>query len=131
MDCIVHGVAQSQARLSGFHFRLHFHRRSWLFPGCHSSSSEGKKGTRLLPQAWLAPWGPFPCSLLMLKTWPLCIGAESNLGDRILGEVEKNPWVGNIPWRREWQPAPVFLPAEFQGQKGLAGPVHGVAKSQT
>ena len=23
-----------------------------------------------------------------------------------------NPWVGKIPWRRSWQPAPVFLPGE-------------------
>ena len=30
-------------------------------------------------------------------------------------------WVGKIPWRREWQPTPVFLPAESQGQRSLAG----------
>ena len=24
----------------------------------------------------------------------------------------KNPWVGKIPWRRAWQPTPVFLPGE-------------------
>ena len=24
-------------------------------------------------------------------------------------------------WRREWQPAPVFLPGESQGQRSLAG----------
>ena len=23
-----------------------------------------------------------------------------------------NPWVGNIPWRKKWQPTPVFLPGE-------------------
>ena len=23
-----------------------------------------------------------------------------------------NPWVGKIPWRRKWQPTPVFLPAK-------------------
>ena len=27
-----------------------------------------------------------------------------------------NPWVGKIPWRREWQPTPVFLPGEFHGE---------------
>ena len=32
-----------------------------------------------------------------------------------------NPWVWKIPWRRKWQPTPVFLPGEFQGQKSLAG----------
>ena len=28
-------------------------------------------------------------------------------------------WVGKIPWRREWQPTPIFLPGEFHGQKSL------------
>ena len=28
---------------------------------------------------------------------------------------------GSIPWRREWQPTPVFLPGEFHGQRNLAG----------
>jgi len=32
-----------------------------------------------------------------------------------------DPWVGKIPWRREWQPTPVFLPGEFHGQRSLAG----------
>ena len=31
--------------------------------------------------------------MLMLKTHPLCIGAESNLGDRILSEVGKNSFI--------------------------------------
>ena len=29
--------------------------------------------------------------------------------------------VGNIPWRREWLPTPVFLPGEFHGQRSLVG----------
>ena len=32
-----------------------------------------------------------------------------------------DPWVGKIPWRREWQPTPVFLPRESLGQRSLAG----------
>ena len=32
---------------------------------------------------------------------------------------EFNPWVGNIPWRRKWQPIPVFLPGEFNEQRSL------------
>ena len=31
------------------------------------------------------------------------------------------PWVGKIPWRREWQPSPVFLPGESHGQRSVAG----------
>ena len=32
-----------------------------------------------------------------------------------------DPWVGKIPWRRKWQPTPVFLPGESQGQRSLVG----------
>ena len=32
-----------------------------------------------------------------------------------------NPWVRKIPWRRKWQPTPVFLPGEFHGQRSLVG----------
>ena len=32
-----------------------------------------------------------------------------------------NPWVGKIPWRRAWQPTPVFLPGESRGQRNLVG----------
>ena len=32
-----------------------------------------------------------------------------------------NPWVGKIPWRRKWQPTPVFLPGKSHGQRSLAG----------
>ena len=32
-----------------------------------------------------------------------------------------NPWVGKIPWRRKWQPTPVFLPRKFCGQRSLVG----------
>ena len=49
------------------------------------------------------------------------------------GVVVKNPpanagdtgdtssWVGKIPWRRKWQPAPVFLPGKSHGQRSLVG----------
>ena len=32
-----------------------------------------------------------------------------------------NPWVRKIPWRKKWQPTPVFLPGESHGQRSLAG----------
>ena len=34
---------------------------------------------------------------------------------------EFDPWTGKIPWRRAWQPTPVFLPEESHGQRSLAG----------
>ena len=30
-------------------------------------------------------------------------------------------WVGKIPWKRKWQPTPVFLPGKFNGQRSLVG----------
>ena len=48
------------------------------------------------------------------------------------GSVVKNPpaiqetqetwvrsWVGKIPWKRAWQPTPVFFPGEAHGQRSL------------
>ena len=32
-----------------------------------------------------------------------------------------DPSVGKIPWRRAWQPTPVFLPGESHGQRSLVG----------
>ena len=32
-----------------------------------------------------------------------------------------DPWVGKIPWRRAWQPTPVFLPGESHRQRSLPG----------
>ena len=32
-----------------------------------------------------------------------------------------DPWVGNIPWRKKWQPTPGVLPGESRGQRSLAG----------
>ena len=37
-----------------------------------------------------------------------------------------NPQIGKIPWRRAWEPTPVFLPEESHGQRS-----HGVTKSRT
>ena len=34
---------------------------------------------------------------------------------------EFSPWVGKIPWWRQWQPTPVFLPGKSHGQRGLVG----------
>ena len=43
----------------------------------------------------------------------------ANAGDgRSLG---LDPWVRKIPWRRKWQPTPVFLPGESHGERSLVG----------
>ena len=32
-----------------------------------------------------------------------------------------HPWVGKIPWSREWQLTPLFFAGKFRGQRSLAG----------
>ena len=51
---------------------------------------------------------------------PLWIsGKESACDSEDKGDVDSVP--GKIPWRRVWQPTPVFLPGESHGQRSLAG----------
>ena len=42
-----------------------------------------------------------------------------------------HPSVGKIPWKREWQPTPVFLPGESHGRGAWQATVHGVTQSRT
>ena len=44
-------------------------------------------------------------------------GKESTCNERL----GFHPWVGKIPWRRAWQPTPVFFPGESHGQRSLVG----------
>ena len=37
------------------------------------------------------------------------------------GDLGSIPGSGRPPWRRAWQPTPVFLPGESHGQRSLAG----------
>ena len=42
-----------------------------------------------------------------------------------------DPWVRKIPWRRVWQPIPVFLPGESMNRRAWWSTVLRVAKVQT
>ena len=42
----------------------------------------------------------------------------ANAGDMRLGF---DSWAGKIPWKRNWQPTPVFLPEKFRGRRTLMG----------
>ena len=62
---------------------------------------------------------------------PKCLLCGSPLGASLVAQMIKdlpamqetgfNPWIGKIPWRREWLPTPVFLPGKFHGQRSLTG----------
>ena len=36
-------------------------------------------------------------------------------------EPRVQSWVGTIPWRRKWQPTPVFMPGKSLGPRSLVG----------
>ena len=37
------------------------------------------------------------------------------------GDLGFDPWVWKIPWRRTWQPTPVFMPGKSHGPRSLVG----------
>ena len=60
----------------------------------------------------------------MLKSWPLpgqCSGEEPACQCRRQKRYGFNPWVRKIPWRRAWQPTPIFLPGGSHQERSLAG----------
>ena len=44
-------------------------------------------------------------------------GSDSRESTCNAGDPSWIPGLGKIPWRREWQPTPVFLPKDFHGQR--------------
>ena len=50
-----------------------------------------------------------------------CLVAQMVKNVPAMQEIWDDPWVGKIPWRRKWQPIPVFLPGEVHGQRSLEG----------
>ena len=48
-------------------------------------------------------------------------GKESDCHGRIHKRHRSYPLIRKIPWRRAWQPTPVFLPGESHGQRSLVG----------
>ena len=57
--------------------------------------------------------------LYVLSRWHS--GGESACQCRRPKRCGFDPWVGKIPWRRKWQPTPVFFPGKFHGQRSLVG----------
>ena len=72
----------------------------------------GKPHGRRSP-AGCSPWRPWesdPTEQLSSSSSSQCRRHERHGFD---------PWVGNIPWRRAWQPTPVFWPGKFHRQRSL------------
>ena len=79
--------------------------------------------------AWLSSWKRNELWASGLPRW--LRGEEFTCQCRKCRRCGLDPWVGKIPWRRKWQPTPVFLPEESHGQKNLADYSPWGHKSQT
>ena len=54
-----------------------------------------------------------------LPRWYTDKESACNAGDA--SRQRSDPQVGKIPWRRAWQPTPVYVPGESHGQRSLVG----------
>ena len=104
---------------------------SGKWKGSRSVVSDSYRPHRLQPTRLLRPWD-FPgkstgvgCHCLLRPrqcTSALFRGFPGSSVIEILVQCRRcrfDPWVRQMPWRREWQPSPVFLPGEFRGQRSL------------
>ena len=48
-------------------------------------------------------------------------GAEVKASTCNVGDLGSIPGSGRFPWRRKWQPTPIFLPGESHGRRSLVG----------
>ena len=76
--------------------------------------------------------------ILEIYTIPICFllffgasGKEPTCQCRRRKRTGFSPWGGKIPWRRAWQPTPLFLPGESHGQRTSWATVHRISKSWT
>ena len=95
-----------------------------------------KPGRELSPETVLSRW-PWTSSLQnyeiinafcfkqIIFLWQPCYYLPWWISDRESAcqcrSPRLDPWVGKLPWRRKWQPTPVFLPGKSDGQRSLVG----------
>jgi len=46
---------------------------------------------------------------------------KNRLPSQEIKRLRLDPWVRKMPWRKAWQPTPIFFPGESHGQRRLAG----------
>ena len=93
--------------------KLNSESPSW----CGCADSSGKKSVLFPPTAlsallFLLSACLFACGL---PRW--LSNKESACQRRRHRRCGFSPWVGRGPWRRKWQPTPVFLPGKSHGQR--------------
>ena len=98
------------ARIPGFH--------------CHGPSSITGQGTEILQTSSVTRISKFFFFKLLYISFGYpggCNGKELTCQCKKCKRCKFDLWVMKIPWRRKWQPTPVFLPGESHGQRSLMG----------
>ena len=87
---------------------------------------------RMVQLPWKTGWWFLKTLSVESPLWWCCLGLpwwlsgkESTCWCR---RLELSPWVEKIPWRRKWQPIPVFLPGKPRDRGAWWAAVHGVTK---
>ena len=121
-QAIVHGITQSDTTERA---RMHTKVKDGDDTGCFINectatgslcANSGKKNwtcSRVVPPEWWKT-GPFIYHLLNLiaETSLEAQWQRVRLPRGRYKRGEFSPWVEKIPWKRAWQPTPVFLPGE-------------------
>ena len=84
------------------------------------------KSSSLFPRSWrFLVFSSKGCIVLHLNLWSFmnCFpgGSEVKASACNAGDLGSIPGLGKFPWRRKWQPTPVFLPGESHGRRNLVG----------
>ena len=91
---------------------------AWRIPGMRRPGGLPSMGSHRVGYGWsdLAA-AAAACSMCASQVAPVV----KNLPAKRRKRWRFNPGVGRIPWRRTWQPTPVFLLEECHGQRSLVG----------
>ena len=89
-------------------------QRGSCCPRRSRAEREGMRSFRPRHRLWVLLWST---QNARLPRW--LSGKKSACLCRRHKRLQFDPWVGKIPWRRAWQPTPVFLPGESYGQRCL------------
>ena len=90
---------------------------AWRIPWTEQPGGLQSAGSQRVGHDWATSLSLFNIDT---RASPVASGKECtrSAGDKRCGF---DPWVRKVPWSRNWQPAPVFLPGESHGQRSLMG----------
>ena len=95
---------------------------SWRIPWTEESGRLQSMGLQRVRHDWVTKQQLFFPIIINYTTASL--GAQQSricLQRRSCRRLGFNSWVRKIPWRRKWEPIPVFFPGKSHGQRSLAG----------